>query len=317
MMKAPELIIERIGEAAVLTLDRSRALNALSETMLQALADSLKEFSQDTGVNRVVLSSNEKRAFCAGADIRAMHDHIKKGDQDRAIAYFEREYALDKRLADFPKPVFAMVDGLCLGAGMGLALHSRHCVATPTAQFAMPETAIGFFPDAGASYFLNVLPQHLSLYLALTGARLSGADAAQLGLINHCVSEEEFDSIVDAVIKIGEGGLPEQDMPDTLSFADHLPAIERCFVDYDLEVILSTLDAEQSQWAKNVSETLRLASPTSLAWTVELMRQNRDLPLAQCLRNETGLMRVAMHHPDFAEGVRAMLIDKDRTPRWQ
>lgn len=313
----PELAVRHAGETAVLILNRPRTLNALSEDMLSELERHFAVLADDPGITRIVLRSGEGRAFSAGADVRAMHAHVTAGKPELAAAYFAREYALDGILARYSKPVFALVEGVCFGAGMGLAMHSRYCVASETAHFAMPETAIGFFPDAGATYFLNTLPQALALYLALTGFRLTARDAASLGLVSHLVPSHALDAVEARIIAEGEKGLPPSPEPVALSFHDTLGQVEDCFGADSYEGVLERLKSGSSNWARTTLAVLEKMSPTALEASFEIFRRNRGRSLEACLEREEALMAQMMAHPDFAEGVRAMLVDKDRAPRWQ
>ena len=301
-----------------LRLNRPAALNALSLEMLQALSSTLAAWKHDPDISRVVMSGSGDRAFCAGADVRPAWEHARAGRYDAIRDYFAAEYAIDLELATYPKPVLAVVDGICFGAGMGLAVHSSHCVATERASFSMPETLIGFFPDAGATHFLSRLPGKLGLYLGMTGARLSGADAVFLNLAAHLVPQSRLDEAVAAFAVSGpEAVAPLAMRPDRLSLQPHVEDINDAFSRDSVEEIFAALRRLNSPFALETLSQLEARSPSSLRWTLESQRTGRDTNLEQCLENELRFVEISTRHPDFVEGVRAALVDKDKRPRWQ
>jgi enoyl-CoA hydratase len=314
--KAP-LQIETDNGVGTIVLDRPKSLNALSPAMVAALGGVLRQWRDDPAVRRVILRGAGDRAFSAGADVRAIWAFVKEGKHDVVLDYFAEEYAIDLMLSDYPKDCLAVVDGICFGGGMGLAVHSRLCLATESASFSMPETLIGFFPDAGASHFLSRLPGGIGLYLGMTGERLSGADAVRLGLASHYVLRDNLPRAVEAFIAEGEAALAEFVAPlppDPL--AEFRAEIDHCFGAATVDEILERLAQSESEWARRTLAVLRQRSPSSLRWTKESQEAGRGRDLAACLADELKLVGVSTAHPDFAEGVRAALIDKDKTPRW-
>ncbi len=301
-----------------LRLNRPAALNALSREMLEALSSTLAAWKHDPGISRVVMAGQGGKAFSAGADVRAAWEHARPGRYDAIRDYFAAEYAVDLELATYPKPVLAVVDGICFGAGMGLAVHSGHCIVTEKASLSMPETLIGFFPDAGATHFLSRLPGKLGLYLGMTGARLSGADAVLLDLAAHLVPQSRLDEAVAAFAASGpEAVLPLATRPDRLSLQPHLDEINEAFSGDSVEEIFAGLRALGTPFALDTLGLLQARSPSSLRWTLESQRQGRGMNLEQCLENELRFVEISTRHPDFVEGVRAALVDKDKRPRWQ
>lgn len=302
------------GRIGRLRLDRPRALNALDAGMIADLDSALRRWADDPAVHAVTIEGNE-RAYCAGGDIRAVRDWVLAGDHAAVAAYFRAEYALNLRIARYKKPVVALVDGLCLGGGMGIAVHGSHRVATEAASFAMPETAIGFCPDIGASYVLPRLPGGIGMAMGLTGWRLMGADAVHAGLATHFVPRDRLTDL--------QAALREDGVAAIAGFAAPLPArsydrvvIDSCFLAPDLPGILARLEQTQGVWPMERMAALRAASPAAVLWTEQLLRAGARRSLAQCLRAEWRLVRQITRLPDFAEGVRAMVVDKDRQPRW-
>ena len=193
----PEVICERVGSAGMITLNRPQALNALTLGMVRAMRQALDAWAVDSGIACVVIQGAGEKAFCAGGDIRRLVDAGREGRTGEALSFWREEYELNALIADYPKPYVALIEGICMGGGVGVSLHGSHRVAGERYLFSMPEVGIGFFPDVGASYVLPRLPGRTGLYLALTGARLKSADALALGLATHAVSAEDFDVVRD------------------------------------------------------------------------------------------------------------------------
>ncbi len=268
-------------------------------------------------IHAVVIEGAGGRAFCAGGDIRAIRGHALAGEHDAVEAFFAAEYALNQAIATYPKPYVALIDGICMGGGIGVSVHGTARVATEAALFAMPETAIGFFPDIGATYFLPRLPGALGLYLGLAGARMQGSDAVHAGLATHFVPKERLPALAAALVADGMGALAAHavTLPE-FSLAPHRRAIDRCFGADSVAAVLRALAEEPGEWARDTLATLRTMSPSSVLWSFEIIRAGGHRDLAACLQAELELTRRVTRHPDFHEGVRAMVVDKDRTPRW-
>jgi enoyl-CoA hydratase/carnithine racemase len=299
-------------------LNRPRALNALNLPMIRACAAILQTWRDDPHVDAVVIEGAGDRAFCAGGDIRVLREAQIAGDLATVDEFFAEEYALNLAIATYPKPYIALVDGICMGGGIGLSVHAPYRVATEHAGFAMPETAIGFFPDIGATFLLPRLAGALGTYLGLTGARVNGADAVHAGLATHFTPRDRLPALSAALATDGVAALAAFNQPlppDTL--AEHRSAIDRCFAAETVSAIVARLEAEATPWADATLKALRHVSPSALHWTLLALRRGRDLTLKQALDAEFALTRSTMAQPDFAEGVRAMLVDKDRKPKWQ
>jgi enoyl-CoA hydratase len=308
---------ERNG-LGVLVLDRPDALNALSHRMVQAVSAALARWRGDPGIHAVLIKAVPGRAFCAGGDIRLIIETARRRGVAAAAPFFFDEYRMNWRISSLGKPYVALLDGITMGGGVGISVHGTHRIATENTRFAMPETGIGFFPDVGGSYFLPRLPSRVGHYLGLTGAQLDGATATRLGIATHFVPSAALADLeaaliegaaIDAVLEAHAiepvpGGL------DTAAIALH-------FRHDDLGRILASLATEDSPFARQTLATLRQKSPSSVAVTMALLQRGRSLDLAACLKLEYRVMQRLLEASDFAEGVRALLIDKDKRPQWR
>jgi enoyl-CoA hydratase len=317
MSDEPSVIARREGAAGTILMNRPRALNALDLPMIEAIHAALRDFRDDPRVKLVILEGAGGRAFCAGGDVRRMRELALAGDRDGVEAFFANEYAMNLAIADFPKPWVSLVDGVCMGGGIGVSVHGAYRVATEHALLAMPETAIALFPDVGTSFVLPRLPGATGLWLALTGARLKGAEAVEAGLATHHVPRADLPALREALLE-GEAEAVARfaQIVHPGAVAAVRDSVDRCFALPTLEAIEDALDRESTEWAAAQSATLRRMSPTSMAVTIELLRRGATMDLASCLRMELALTRKVVFHPDFAEGVRAVLVDKDNAPAW-
>jgi enoyl-CoA hydratase len=317
MSDEPSVIARREGAAGTILMNRPRALNALDLPMIEAIHAALRDFRDDPRVKLVILEGAGGRAFCAGGDVRRMRELALAGDRDGVEAFFANEYAMNLAIADFPKPWVSLIDGVCMGGGIGVSVHGAYRVATEHALLAMPETAIALFPDVGTSFVLPRLPGATGLWLALTGARLKGAEAVEAGLATHFVPRADLPALREALLE-GEAEAVARfaQIVHPGAVAAVRDSVDRCFALPTLEAIEDALDREGTEWAAAQSATLRRMSPTSMAVTIELLRRGATMDLASCLRMELALTRKVVFHPDFAEGVRAVLVDKDNAPAW-
>ncbi|MDO9428740.1 MAG: enoyl-CoA hydratase/isomerase family protein [Methylobacterium sp.] len=317
-----DILFARRGAVGLVTLNRPRALNALSLAMIAALHAQLRAWETDAAITRIVLRGTGSRAFCAGGDVRALHALAKAGRHAEVDAFWHGEYGLDACIQAYPKPIVSLIDGLCMGGGNGLSLHGSHRVASEGYRFAMPEVGIGFFPDVGMTYALPRLPGRTGTYLALTGATLGPGDALALGLATHHAPAGRFDAIVadlagggavDAVLA-GHAEPPPPTGPVTAERA----VIDACFAGPGVADILARLDgAAGSGFAADTAALLRTRSPTSLCIAHAQMRRGATMTFAQAIAVETRLAAWLMDGHDFFEGVRAALIDKDGAPAWR
>lgn len=318
----PEAICEIRGAAGVITLNRPKALNAVTLGMVRAIRTALDAWSEDPAVTRVVIRGAGEKAFSAGGDIRQLYDLGRAGRQDEALVFWREEYVLNGLIHAYPKPYVALIDGIVMGGGVGVSLHGSHRVAGDRYLFAMPEVGIGFFPDVGATFALPRLPGEAGTWLALTGARVRTADAVALGLATHAAPSAAFPAILDDLA----AGKP---VDDVLAAHAHAPGdapvsanrgdIDRCFVGASVGEILDRLDgaaAAGSAFAADAAAVIRSKSPTSLAVALEQMRRGRGLNFAEAMRTEYRIVSRMVDTPDFYEGVRAAVIDKDQSPNW-
>jgi enoyl-CoA hydratase len=305
---------EKRGALGLLTLNRPQALNALTHDMIRALASALADWAADDAI-RTVAIRGEGRAFCAGGDVRAVRQAVLEGTQD-GTNLLRDEYRLNALIGAYPKPYVALLHGITMGGGAGISVHGTYRLADPGLVFAMPETAIGFIPDVGASHFLSRLPA--GMYLALTGARIGVGDAG--GLITHVVAQEDFACVIEGLAR-GEAPealiAPLARKPEPGVLAPHRRRIQTIFSAASVEAILERLDRDGSTFAHDTAQTIRVMSPISVRLTFRLLREAAKLDLKQCLALEYRLAQRVVVSPDFCEGVRAALVDKDRAPQWK
>ena len=313
--------MERRGAAAILTLDRGGALNALTPPMLAALADAYPRLARDPALYVVILKSADPKAFSAGGDVRALSATARQ-DMAAARASLAAEYRLNWLHECFSKPTVALIDGLVMGSGVGVSAYATHCVAGPRYRFAMPETAIGFFPDVGAAHRFARLPGKIGVYLGLTGHGIGRADAYALGLVTHCLEPAQFPE-VEAALADAQPVDPLLDErhadPGPGELTAHAIVIAHCFAPDTIEAILVRLAAVEGasrDFAQNALADLKKRSPTALKVTLRHIHEAAALDVRQTLEADYRLACRFLEKPDFHEGVRAALIDKDNAPRW-
>jgi enoyl-CoA hydratase/carnithine racemase len=312
------VVTRREGALGAALMNRPRALNALDIGMIRGIQAALDAWRDDDAVKLVLLEGAGGKAFGAGGDVRGIRDFAIAGDTASIEAFFSEEYALNRGIARFGKPWMSFIDGVCMGGGIGVSVHNGPRVATENALLAMPETAIALFPDVGTSFVLPRLPDEIGTWLALTGARLKGADSVHAGLATHFVPRARLPDL-KAALTGGDASVVERfaETPPPASFEAHRDAVRRCFAGDTVPDILRALEAEGTEWAAGQVAVLRRMSPTSLAVSLELLRRGASATLDECLDMELALTRaVVSRHPDFREGVRALLVDKDNQPAW-
>lgn len=318
---AGEILIETRGSCGVVTLNRPRALNALTIAMRRQLAEALPRFAREPQTYCVIMQSASEKAFSAGGDVREI---VRLAAQDVGAARqaFKDEYALNWLHECFSKPTISLIDGAVMGSGVGISLFGTHRVAGERYKFAMPETAIGLFPDVGVAWTLSRMPNHIGMYLGLTGRTIGAADAFALGLLTHCIPAARFEEIKAALADTWpvDPLLDERHVdPGPGELADVEAVIAKCFSAPTVEEIIARLQAvegDEHEWAVGVIADLNARAPLSLKVTHRHIRDARALDLRQTLSIDYRLACRFLEGNDFREGVRAVLIDKDGNPRW-
>ncbi|MBP3036212.1 enoyl-CoA hydratase/isomerase family protein [Arthrobacter sp. zg-ZUI100] len=315
----PEVRFERTGHLGRIILNRPRAINALTATMVSLIADTLDAWEHDDGVATVLLSGAGERGLCAGGDIVAIYRDAANGGADSA-RFWAEEYRLNARISSYPKPYVALMDGIVLGGGVGISAHARHRVVTERTKVGMPETGIGFIPDVGGTYLLSRAPGELGTHAALTAGTLTGPDAVLMGLADIYVDSGRLQDLAAALAE-----KPVQEVLD--AFAQEVPPaplaaarpwIDDCYGHDDVETIVDALHRAGTADANQAAGVVLSKSPSALKVTLESLRRARALPdLESVLEQEYRVSLNALAAPDFAEGVRAQVIDKDRSPQWR
>lgn len=326
MPEAPVLFSQE-GAVGRILLNRPRALNALDLVMVDMMMVQLKSWEQDASVKAVIVEGAGEKAFCAGGDIRGLYDARKVDDEEMLDAFYRREYHLNHYIANYPKPYIALMDGITMGGGVGVSIHGRFRVVTERTLFAMPETGIGFFPDVGGGYFLPRCPGKIGMYLGLTGARIKAADCLYTGLATHGATSDSLDLIKAALASAsyyGDNFKVVEDILDTHSasfgyapLAAARDVIDANFAADSVVKIFEALDAEQSDFGPETRKMLATKSPTALCVSFDQIRQGADMSLAEVLNMEYRLSQRMVCKPDLFEGVRAVIVDKDHSPKWQ
>ncbi len=318
---------------ATISLNRPQALNALTHDMIHELSSRLDNWAKDDDIRAIIIRGAGEKAFCAGGDIRALYDAAKRGDgaeQEFFRHEYELNYKIHRYLVNTGKPIIAWMDGIVMGGGMGIAQGAPIRIVGGRTKMAMPETAIGLFPDVGGSYFLSRCSGAIGLYLGLTGKLIHAADALYTGLASHHVSTEtafEFDYALDSLVDWELGTVPAiNEIVKKFSSVPIEPAtlpplrqsIERHFANKEnVGAIIDSLETETSDWAIETIATLKKRSPTMLEVTKHQIEAAATMSLPQCFRMELGLVKRTFEHGDVIEGIRALLIDKDHAPHWQ
>jgi len=325
-----EILSEIRNHVAFITLNRPAALNALSLDMLVQLRNVLTRYAADHEVRAVLINGAGDKAFCAGGDIRAMYQSFKEsGSLHRE--FFITEYPLDYLLYSYPKPYAVLMDGITMGGGMGIAQGSTLRVVGDRTRIAMPEVAIGFFPDVGASFFLSRVPGALGTYLALTGVQIRGADALYCQLADVYLPQAAIESLSADLAALNWSADPSTDLRRLIhakaavglpapSLSLLRPGIDEHFSEPTVRAILASLEkdsrAEYADWARQTAALMRTRSPTMLCVTLRQLQLGKGMPLAACFRMELAMAKQCFEQGDFLEGVRALIIDKDNSPHW-
>jgi enoyl-CoA hydratase len=308
------------GKVGRLRLNRPKPIHALNEAMCHAMIAALVAWREDPAVEAVLLDHAEGRGFCSGGDVRAAAESGKV-DGAAARAFFGTEYQLNHLLFTYAKPIVSFMDGIVMGGGVGIALPARYRVATERTVFAMPEATIGLFPDVGGGWYLSRLPGRIGQYLALTAARIGGAEAKALGIATHYIPSEALDGVKTALSaepqRIGEildaASAPAGETP----ILEQRDSIDRLFAADTLEDILAALEADGGDWAADVLAGLRAKSPQSCKVALRLLHEAAvRTDFGEEMRAEYSIAAHVCQRHDFIEGVRALLVDRDNAPKW-
>ncbi len=305
-----DILFERRGRLGLVTLNRPKALNALTHDMALSLERQLDLWRDDWGVAVVAIQGAGDKAFCAGGDIRVLYDAGRVDGRNNWQFYVD-EYRLNTKIKRYPKPYVSIMDGIVMGGGVGVSVHGSLRIATERTMFAMPETGIGLFPDVGGTWFLPRLPGQVGMWLGLTGSRLRGADTVAAGVCDWFIQAAEIASVLD-LLATGEVPTPPSDRP-TL---EHMEEIDQSFGGDSVESILAALERPSLDWAAGQRAGILAKSPTCTRIAFRQIRLGASLDFEDCMRLEYRLARFCMTQPDFYEGVRAVIIDKDNAPRW-
>jgi enoyl-CoA hydratase len=318
----PEALVERRGRAGVIVLNRPKALNALTLTMVRLIAAALDRWEGDGAVDRVVILGAGERAFCAGGDIRRLYDLGRAGDHAAQLTFWREEYQLDRRIKTYPKPIAVLAEGITMGGGVGLMMSAAHRVVAERFVFAMPEVGIGFFPDVGAAWFLPRLKHRAGVYFALTGLRCDAGDALALGLAEAFVAGSVLPTLTQAL----EGDEPVKAVlgrfatpPPRSALIGEAEDIDACFSRPDRGAILGALRQAERRgraFAGLAQAAMLEKSPTSQAIALRQMALGATLDFDQTLRMDYRIVSRICRGHDFYEGVRAVIVDKDNRPEW-
>ncbi|MCX5416270.1 enoyl-CoA hydratase/isomerase family protein [Streptomyces sp. NBC_00059] len=316
------VLLHTEGPVLHITLNRPRALNALTHTMVRAVDEALVRAADDDAVTAVLIAGAGERGLCAGGDIRSIYEDARAG-RSASVGFWRDEYRLNARIARFPKPYVALMDGIVMGGGVGVSAHGDVRVVTERSRVAMPETGIGFVPDVGGTHLLAAAPGELGTHLALTGRAVEAADAILCGLADHYVPSHRLAGLTGALARVT---MPAEVTDTVRSFATDAPRgelaeqrawIDDCYAADTVEEIIDRLADSGPAAAKETAAELQALSPTALKVTLAAVRRAKGLGgLEAVLDQEFRVSCRAFAGHDLTEGVRARIIDKDRTPRW-
>ena len=315
-----EVFFEVKESLGLITLNRPKALNALTLSMVRKIHPKLKEWENDSSIKYVLIKAQGEKAFCAGGDIRALHDW-GKNNEDEAIGFYREEYTLNQYIKRYPKPYISLVNGIVMGGGVGLSVHGSHRIAGENYSFAMPETGIGLFPDVGGSFFLSRLKYEAGTYLALTGSRIKAADAIFLQTATNFVKSENFSSIINDLSKgerdPGDIITSYSSSPDEKSEFEMISDFSlKNFKGNTIEEIIDNLKNNNSDLATKILSIIGTKSPTSLKVALRSLQLGKKNSFEDCMKMEFRMVNKVMNDHDFYEGVRALIIDKDNKPSW-
>lgn len=321
-MSTEDVVIRREGRAGRLTMNRPQALNALTTPMVGMITAALSAWRDDPGVELVVLDGAGGRALCAGGDVVSLY-HSRGQGSGVAREFWSTEYVLNALIGRYPKPFVAFQDGIVMGGGIGLSGHASHRIVTERSMLAMPETGIGLIPDVGGTWLLSHGPGAVGIYLGLTGHRMTGSDAIFARFADRFVESARLPALAQALATEGAGAIDDvigrfAASPPPSALEAQADAIDQCFESGTVEAILAALSRHGSAWASKIRADLEAKSPKSMKVTLAAIRQARTLPsLEAALDVEYRLCTRLFEEGEFPEGVRALLVEKDKAPKWR
>ena len=319
-MSMSEVLFEQRGSVGHITLNRPKALNALTHAMVRAIDPMLVRWAQDPEISVVLMDAVGDRAFCAGGDVADLYAKGRAGNFAESQAFWHEEYIMNARIANFPKPLVVIMDGIAMGGGVGLSAHASHRVVTERTVVAMPECSIGLIPDVGGSYVLARSPGHVGEYLALTGNRMDGADCIYAGFADCLVKSDALEALKSDIIETGDIAILKQHVTPAgeSRLAKSQGEIDACFAAETLSDVFQNLIGRDDDWSGSVLKKMNAGAPVSMLLTLDLIRQAREMTkVEQALIAEFRLVTRCSELGEFLEGVRAAIIDKDRSPSWK
>ena len=310
------------GNAAIITLNRPNNLNALNYEMITSIEECLNNINKNKNIKLVIFKGEGEKAFCAGGDVKSFYEEKCTNSNVLRKNFFYREYKLNYLIKKYKKPIISFVNGICMGGGVGIAMHSSIVVVSENVKFAMPETTIGLFPDVGSVNFLSKLKNNIGIYVALTGKRLVSGDLIKLGLANYCISRNNFNSLEKRLINIKNMRSIHKiideysENTNSIIFPSLNKNINSIFKYNTVERIISLLESSNDIWAQEALNAINKSSPTSLKISLKQLRLAKYKSFKDNLIIDYRLSQSCMAGVDFYEGVRSVLVDKDFKPIW-
>lgn len=310
------------GNTAIITLNRPNNLNALNYEMIISIEECLKNINKNKNIKLIIFKGEGDKAFCAGGDVKSFYEEKLTNINKLRKNFFYREYKLNYLIKKYKKPIISFVNGICMGGGVGIAMHSSIVIVSENVKFAMPECTIGLFPDVGSSNFLSKLKSNIGLYIALTGKRLVSGDLIELGLANYCVSRNNFKSLEKRLINIKNMRSVHKiideysEKTNSSIFPSLNKNINNIFKYNKVEKIISLLESSNEIWAEEAFKAMNKSSPTSLKISLKQLRLSKYKSFKDNLIMDYRLSQSCMAGVDFYEGVRSVLVDKDFKPIW-
>ena len=319
-MTTSEVLFEQRGSVGHITLNRPEALNALTHAMVRAIDPVLKNWAQDPDISMVLMDAAGDRAFCAGGDVADLYAKGRAGNFSESQEFWREEYLMNARIANYPKPMVVVMDGIVMGGGVGLSAHASHRVVTERTVLAMPECSIGLIPDVGGSYVLARGPGRSGEYLALTGSRMDGADCIYAGFADCLVKSDALEALKNDLFANPKVGVLEDytTQPGPSQLAQSQTKIDACFAAQTLDAIFEILAGRDDDWSSSALKRMNGGAPVSMLLTLDLIRRAREMTsVEQALIAEFRLVSRCSEFGEFLEGIRAAIIDKDRNPKWK